>query len=927
MPTIFSFGDFEFDGGTGTLTRDGRPIVLGSRAVSVLRTLIERRDECVSNAQLLAAGWPNVQVEEANIRVHVAALRKVLGDHGRFVSNTIGRGYQFIAPVKILETTARLPATAARFRSNMPFAPARLVGRREVVARISSALAPHSVITISGTGGIGKTSVALAVAQEWELDERAEVAFIDLGAVSDPSRVYAAVATPLSIRSASEDVLGAIIGSLQTRNVLLVLDNCEHLIDPIANLAEVLVEATEVRLLTTSREPLRIKNEAVHRLDPLPFPEAGSDLSAAGAMAFPAVELFAQRARSVLQTFEITDTMARDVAEICRRLDGNPLALEFAAARVESFDPKGLAFALDRRFSLLTQGRRTAPSRQMSLKATLDWSYRLLTPDQQSALRQLAVFSGRFNLADAEGVVACGSASALVIDAIAELAAKSMIAVDLGEDEVTYRLLESIRAYALEKLGEAGEADDVRSRHAAHFLKVFQTQDVEWDKAPPSDVLRFYRIAVDDVRTAIHWAFQRVDDETGIRLTAASAPMWFHLSLLYEYQEHLRFALQRLEIRGVPNPLHEMQLQCALAVSLFTSGRLLPEMSAAGERGLLLAEELGEIRHQLRALWALTGSSTLNADYVEALSYAMKFKHAAAQTSDINAIHASYRMMGLQSTLAGRHLDARRFCETALDVGANDLTGQRNTFVYDHMPVARATSSRVLWLLGYPDSALSEADRAVTEVLASGQPASAMFVMAIGAIPVAFWSGDWNTAKDRVATFYAHAVAHDFPRWQSYGKIFEWVLSFAADEADDVPVAAKTWTPSSLHVLELVGSLHPSLVLPEALVPIEVSEERWSAPEMLRAIGEQLAAPGCEQGMAKAEEMFVRSARLAANQGALGWELRSATSLARLLNRQSRHSEALDTLAPVYDRFTQGFESRDLRSARKVMRASHPAAG
>lgn len=926
MPIHYSFGDFEFEAKTGALKREGKPILIGSRAVMILRTLIDRRDECVSNAELLAAGWPNVQVEEANVRVHIAALRKALGDHEGFIANTVGRGYQFIGPLSVVETIDEsLPAPAVR--SNLPAAPTRLFGREETIACISSAIASHSVVTISGTGGVGKTSVAVDVAHHWELAGKSPVIFIDLSTVSDPSRVYAAVATTLSIPSTSDDMLSAIVNGLRIRTLLLILDNCEHLVETVAPLVEALVEETEVKLLATSREPLRVRNEMVHRLAPLPFPAGGSTLTAAEAVAFPAVAFFVQRARSVLHTFEITDGTAQAVAEICRRLDGNPLAIEFAAARVESFDAKGLAFALGRRLSLLTQGRRTAPSRQTSLRATLDWSYRLLTPDQQSVLRQLAAFSGGFRLADAEGMLILSAESPSVFDAVAELVAKSLMSVDLSGEDAIYRLLESIREYALEKLQESGEFDDVRSRHAAHLVGVFLIQDVDWNDPPSADVMRFYRMAVDNVRTAIDWTLLQPDEDVGIRLTAASAPMWFHLGLIFEYQERLRVALQRLEARDDADPLHEMQmqcafLQCAFAVVLFVHGHLQPEMIAAGERGLKLAEQLGEIRYQLRVLSALTGASTLNAEYVKALSYAEQFKKTAARSSDINAIHASNRLMALQSTLAGRHLAARSYCEMALDTGAIDVSGRRNTFVYDHMPVARATLARVLWLQGFPDSALREADQAVAETMDPRQAAIASFVMITGAIPVAFWSGNWELAKERVAAFHAHAVTHNFLRWQSYGKLFDWVLSIATIEPEDAPIVARIWSPNSLPLLEFLGSFHPSLVRPEAIVPIATCDERWCAPEMLRALGEQIAAPGCRRGLAKAEEMFVQSVRLAAKQGALAWELRSATSLARLLNRQGRKAEAIDSLAPVYEKFTEGFETRELLTARKVMEAS-----
>jgi predicted ATPase/DNA-binding winged helix-turn-helix (wHTH) protein len=916
MPIQYRFEKFQFYPSKYLLVESGRPIALSSRAVAILKVLIERRGEYVSNAELLRIVWPNVHVAEGNVRVHMAALRKALNDSkGRFIVNAPARGYLFVAPVA--ETSCE-EADLGPVPSSISRIPIQLIGRDHAIDSIVSALASHRLITICGGGGIGKTTVALVVAERWQQKERGEVVFADFGAVSDPAHVNAAIATSLSVRVNAEDMIGAIINQLQSRKVLLILDNCEHLIDAVAGVAHTLVEKTAAPLLATSREIFRIPGEVVKRLPPLPFPGPTGPIDALAALSYPAVQLFVERASAAAAAFELSDSNAGQVAEICRRLDGNPLAIEFAAARVEGFDVRDVNRGLDNRFGFLTKGSRTAPLRQITLKATLDWSYQLLDSFQRVALMRLAVFSSRFSVADAIAVASFepDSSHEPLINALAELVAKSIVSLEIDDGDAFYRLLDTVRAYAREKLVGSGDADDVRRRHAGRLLILFQSQDADWDRSPPAAMMQTYRRTVDDLRSAIEWAFLAGEtDEIGIHLTVASAPMWFHLCLLYEYAERIQFALRRNQ----QDNLHEMQLQCALAVALFTSGRPLPEMINAGERGLLLAERFDDIKYQLRALWALMGSSTLKADYPETLRLAEKFRKAASQSSEINAIRASHRIMALQSTFAGRHKQARRYCEIALRSGATDELGQRDTFVYDHMVVARGSYARILWQQGFPDAALREAEQAVADGVANGEAPSTAFVLAIGALPVAFWSGARDTAKTRVKVFCEHAAKHEFVRWQAYGRLYQWILSFVTTEQDQDTILRRDWKPASLYQMELLGSIHPSLVLPEALEPLKTCEDRWCGPEMLRAIGEQEVASDSTGNLTRAEALFASAMELAARQGALSWELRAATSLARLRAGQGRRSEAAATLEPIYGRFTEGFSTSDLCCAKRLL--------
>ncbi len=478
MPDTISFGPFRLIPSLGLLLEGNTPLHVGNRALTILQILVERAGKVVDKRELVQLVWPDTLVEEANIRVHVAALRRALGDGqngARYIVNIPGRGYSFTAAVSILSEPAKPDRTIAREPQTAPTLPTsitRLVGRAEAVTKLRAELTRERMVTVVGPAGIGKTSLALAATQSWSSDSSYTAYFVDLPAVSDPGGVPAAVASAISASTIYEDIVGAMLRELQDRRLLIILDNCEHVIDAAARLSVVLLTGTKhVRLLATSREPLRIAGEWIHRVAPLGLPPAARELTASEAMTFPSVQLFVERAMANVDTYELRDQDAAAVANICRRLDGIPLAVEFAAARVDLFDVHTIDRRLDDRFSLLTRGQRNALPRQQTLRAALDWSYGLLSSDEQIALRRLSAFSAHFGVDDAIEVVSDDKLPKhVVLDTLSDLVAKSMVAADVGGHAVTYRLLETIQVYAHEKLSEAGELDALSRRHAQRFL-------------------------------------------------------------------------------------------------------------------------------------------------------------------------------------------------------------------------------------------------------------------------------------------------------------------------------------------------------------------------------------------------------------------------------------------------------------------------
>src|SRR5437588_1891301 len=396
--TAISFGPYRLLPTQRRLLEGDQPVRLGSRAFDILATLLERASEVVGKEELIARAWPKTFVEDANLKIQISALRRALGDGqdgNRYIATIPGRGYNFVAPVRF-EKLARAPppaTIASAAAHNLPLAMTRMIGREEVVATLVSRLSRERVLTIVGPGGIGKTTVALAVAERMISDYEHGVWLVDLAPLGDPRLVPSTVATVLGLEVHTENPLPGLIATLRDRQMLLLLDNCEHVIDAAASLAAaVLTGLPRVNILATGREPLGAAGERVHRLGPLSSPPTSSGLTAAEAAAFPAVQLFVERATAIVEDFALTDANAQPIVEICQRLDGLPLAIEFAAPRVAVLGVEGLAARLDQSLPLFGTRRRATTARHRTMRAVVDWSYGLLSEDEQRFFRALGIF-------------------------------------------------------------------------------------------------------------------------------------------------------------------------------------------------------------------------------------------------------------------------------------------------------------------------------------------------------------------------------------------------------------------------------------------------------------------------------------------------------------------------------------------------------
>jgi predicted ATPase/DNA-binding winged helix-turn-helix (wHTH) protein len=946
-PVAIEFGRFRILPHRRELLAEDRPLELGGRAFDVLMALIEASGAVVSKDALMNRVWPNRIVEENTLHAQISALRRAFAADRDLIRTIAGRGYQFTGAIRTVSAGSNAPAfadtlnplsTSSRPPTNLPEPVSELIGRDVVLHDILDLSASHRLVTLVGAGGIGKTRLGFEVARRLLPRFADGVWAIELAPLSDPELVPVAIATALGLELASGTASPlSVANAVRSKQLLLVLDNCEHVVDAAARMVESLLRVNpSASVIATSREPLRAEGEWVYPVPPLAVPAEGSS-DGEDPLRYGAVRLFVERARAAAPSLSPDARTAPAVAEICRRLDGIPLAIELAAARAAALGIEGLAARLDDRFRLLTRGHRTAMPRHQTLRATLDWSYELLTEPERVVQRRLAVLAGAFSLQAATAIAADDEiAASEVVDCVANLVAKSLVAADGAGAKMRYRLPETTRAYAIEKLAQAGEFNAAARRHARRYLDLFESAEAEVKTRPTGEWLADYVPRIDNLRVALDWAFSPGGDASiGVALTAAAVPLWMHLSLMEECSGRVERALAAVAAGAGRDARREMQLYAALAASLMYTRGAVSEVSAAGTKALEIAENLDDAEYQLRSLWALWSFHVNFAQQGVALTLARRFHTLAMEWSEPDDRLTGERMIGTSQYYLGDLLSARRHLEyTLAHYVAPTQKQQIGRFEVDQRSAARAYLARIMWLQGLPDQAMRTAEISVADARETDHEISLGLALAMAACPIALFMGDLAAAEHYVEMLLDHSTRHALAHWHAFGRSFQGALLIRRGDLSsglrllragfDEPGAAgsipRFFTFLMAEALGGAGQIADGLAaIEEAIVRSEQSEERWPTAELLRIKGELFLLQGGPEAAAAAEGLFRQALDWARRQGALSWELRCATSLARLWRNQGRSNVARELLAPVYARFTEGFDTADLKAAKALL--------
>jgi predicted ATPase/DNA-binding winged helix-turn-helix (wHTH) protein len=927
----FRFGEFELAPVARALWRRGEQVKLGSRALDVLITLASRPGQILSKDELTKLVWRGASVDETALRVALSAARKALGPGGdRYIATVPGRGYSFVLDVE--STSEKPPPESVHFEwlrpQRLPAQIVRVVGRDEVIVALTAEVTRRRLLSLVGPGGMGKTTVALAVANCLRTTFDV-IAFVDLASIENGTQMLAAVAAALGLNlRLRKDPVGEIAVAVKDCRLLIVLDNCEHVVSAAATFVEALLSsAPSVTILTTSRERLRAAGEWVHQLSPLDSPPESSLLSAQELRRYPAVELFEERAAFALGGYQISDADAPYVAEICRRLDGIALAIELAAGRLPGFGVQQLARSLDDGFAILTHGRRTALQRHQTLRATLDWSYELLSAEDRVSLRCLSVSNGSFTLEDAAYVLApfscCGDPS----DRLTSLLDKSLVVARHEERTFRYRLLDTTRAYGQDKLEESGEANLQRRRHAERVRAIFDRATAEWDQRATADWLQTYGRELCNLRGALDWAFSKEGDGAmGAALTAAAGPIFFHLSLLDEGLSRVEHAITWLKNQpGSPDRRLMMQLS---AISGWPQMRAINGISsgvAAWRETLALAMELDDIDYQLRATWALWVDRINNGEAAEALLLADRFAGLAERAGDSQDQLIGERIRGKSLHYLGDFVQSRRVIERMLQRYAPPAQRSHlSRFQYDQRLTAQITLAPGLWLQGYADQAVDLVEQMIAKGLALEHTSTLAHVLSDGACFIALWAGDLPLAARYTKMLREHTRLHALDVWRTYADAFEGEIMIRQENAIE-GVAALRGAIGSLEAAGFVlynaafeGVLSEGLMacgreheadtmVASALARSKRTGEAWCVPELMRVRALSLARNRTEEAIGLVNDGL----EIARSQGGLAWELKLASTLVGINDQDS----AQDVLRDVLNRTCEGFGSRDYRDA------------
>jgi len=803
------------------------------------------------------------------------------------------------------------------------------------VQRVRDLVSAYRVVTLTGPGGIGKTALALKTVRDLLPDFEDGAWLVELASLSDPSLAPSTVAGVLGLKLGGDLVTAeALARGIGEKHLLLLLDNCEHLIDAVATLVEAVTRlCPRATILATSREIMRIDGESVYRVPALDVP-APAQKALDVILDHSAVELFVTRAKALDAAFGPQPEDLSSIVEICRHLDGIPLAIEFAAARAALVGTEQVAVGLRDRFALLTSGRRTTIPRHRTLRAALDWSYQLLSKDEQRLLRHLAVFPAGFAYEAAQAVSGMEGGGQSIVEDLSSLVSKSLCERINSAPPTRWRLLETVRAHALEELTRNGELADAARRHAEYFRDLVSpvaAGSKAWLNR--DDAARCVR-ELDNVRAALDWAFSPDGDaEVGAALTAAFAPIWQMLSLLGECRDRVESMLTARTSDIRLSPAMELRLWAAYGESLAMTFAPIDRGREVIQKTMDIVAGVDDVDLQAGSLYLKWSGEFMSAHHGDALISARQLTAIARRGSDATKLTGD-RILGASLLFAGELAGAQEHLQRVVDFYVAPSDGHHSTlFRRDPQVLARVRLAPLFGLRGYLDRAYAEAQAAFEMAQSSGAGVTVCWAIHDALCPIAVLRGDLAAAEAAVAAMSDWATQMNATLWDVMATCWNGRLLIERGEfTRGIELLSPTLEACEqsgwqLGYVQFLGSLAMGLAalghlaearskLDQGIAWADDKKEGWYQPELMRMKGELLLR---QAHAGEAEDCFRVANELAREQGALLWELRIALSLARLRKTQGREDDARQLLVPVCDRFTEGFDTPDLRAARALL--------
>jgi predicted ATPase/DNA-binding winged helix-turn-helix (wHTH) protein len=912
------------------------PVKLGDRAFDLLALLVARHGDTVAHADIRQRVWSRADVDETSIRAQLHQLRRALGTAANgdaYVRNVRGRGYRFSQNVQVISEAAALGGRRHDMSVRVPPRHVRMLGRQASLDLLCEQARTNRLVTVVGPGGIGKTTLAIEACHRVRRRFADEIFFVELGSLPAPDLILPTLADAFDYRAQIPHLLQGLAAFLEDRSVLLVLDCCEHVVDQVADIASTLFRlCPRLHILATSREPLRADGEILHLLDPLELPLEEATTTAQRALGAPAIQLFLQRAAASGYVGDLRDEDAATAEEICRRLDGVPLALELAGSRLPTYGFQGLADILRSRSILNWPGSRGDP-RHRSLEVMLDWSFQLLGDLDRRVLTRLAVFKGAFSIKAAEFVANLEEGDRWAItQAVENLVDRSLLAIRVSGGMHFYRMLDVTRYYTDVKLRESDEYAALTRKHALLCLldlkSAFAT-DIGGGGAPaPAGV------EIGDVRTALERSFAPGGDRAlGIELASYATGLFRQRSMLQESRKWAELALGALADTPVDDPRCELRLQEALAVSaMFTAGNSDLVLGAI-ERGLDLATSLGEQGHKVHLLTGLNLFLTRREDLLGALEAAERLDAVARASDDPRLTVAADWMLASAQHLIGHEVLAEELNERGY--ARADAFGIRNLrhFDYDHLSRAAITRALLAWIRGKPDLAARYCREVIDMAMATRHPVTICIVLTYTA-PVIVWLRDLAWADQVCAELLGIASKHALRPYITGATALRGEILLAQGRAEDSlgllrgaidALRADQQRLVLSQTLRAYAEAHARAgfhdeadrILSDLIQHAQLGHPTSLMPELYRTLGLTHHLAG--QDPTLAQHWYERAINCAKYHGAPGFELKVALSLADLLVMQGRMIEVRDLLKPLCAKFADGLASKDICEARMLL--------
>ncbi|TDK31213.1 adenylate cyclase [Rhizobium deserti] len=868
---VLRFLDFELDGSRRQLTRAGQHVKLGSKALDILVVLASKAGEVVTREELFDAVWSGSASAENSLRVQIMALRKALGtgDTDGLVQSVAGRGYLLSASVQSpipVEMPAPRPLES---KGNLPGIHTAVIGREDFIQRCIEARRTR-VMSVVGPGGIGKTTVAIEFANTIREDYESAF-FLDLAALNAGASIGPTLASLMGLSVYGADPMPGIITAVGQRKMIFVFDNCEHIIEQAAEvIGKLSLACPNVFILATSREPLGIPSEMVRRLGPLDTPAEGE--CPVSPSSYSAMAMFMDRVEHSLDIGSLNqiDDLVR-VAAIVRKLDGIPLAIEFAAARVIDLGLDQLLNSLNQPLTVLRRGRRTAPHRQQTLQATLDWSYGFLTENEKTVLQALSVFAQTFSRDGAAAICDPLLGNDDIEDAIWGLHSKSLLS--RSEAGSALRLLETTREYASIKLLSSMREAPVRDAHARFVLSRLRDAELEWDKLATYQWLSSYGGLINDLRLALAFCEKTRNSRLFLELVAGSGMLWTQLGLMNEQFLYIERAIEVLDLADIRDPAIDTQLRSAYGAIAYNVHSVAGDGEAIRQFDLAAssARMVGDATKILRARSGVCAVLTTQGRYRAACELAVTLRDELG----IAAESAVNRILAHNSHYLGNHEEAFAMAEKALHSNGVNVRGTLTSGAnFGQKTLCLMIMAKTAYLRGEITNSLELLDELIADVMQVDHPISTCLALSVGVCPVYFGLGMNEKGRYYLEILRGISTRNSLVRWQEWADGFDYALG-----TDVVAPSA------ALDNLKLGGNgprLENTITIGGERIGLDLlemalsGEAGWCEPELLRLKGIKLLQRRNGEGRQWLSQGF----ELASRQSALAWKLRCANSLA-----------------------------------------------